>query len=184
MLKQTVESVYKSLVRRRGVSLLDAAAQADLLRGARRVRCVDYIAPWTIQGANGTAQTVCTRANWRFILTGISCYSERHPDIPNAYPLFKFGFKNLPITTSLKNDDPDLLNLVPSRCVIALEGQDVTPGTFFHFEESKNVLYILPERAIIETDVMPYKDLLGMFYVENRGAILYSGIEISTEGAD
>lgn len=185
MLKQTNESVYKSLVKRRGVSILDAAAQADLLRGARRVRCVDYVAKWEINGAIGTAETVQTRANWRFILTGISCYSDYYPDIANAYPLFKFGFANLPISTSLKNDEPNLLNKVPSRCVVGLEGiQDVTPGTWFHFEESKNVLFVLPERAIIETEVAPYKDILGMYYVKNRGAFLYTGVEISTEVSD
>lgn len=182
MLKQTVESVYKSLVRRRGVSLLDAAAQADLLRGARRVRCVDYISKWEINGVNGEAETVQTRANWRFILTGISCYSEYLPDVPGAFPLFKFGFENYPVTTSFKNDDPELLNLVPSRCVLGIEGQDVTPGTFMHFEESKNVLFIMPERTVITTDIKPYKDLFGTYYPKNRGAILYTGVEISEEG--
>lgn len=173
MLKQTIESVYQTLVKRRAEPVLSVEKQTEICTAAKRVRCVDYVASWDITNGTGRAETVVTRANWRFILTNITVFSQYIPEEAGAFPDFVFNFQNLPFTGSFLNvTDPALLNTVWSK--LAIGGQD----NGVHFEESRNVLFVLPERAIIETVLKPHIMWGGSIYPNNRGSILYTGVEI------
>lgn len=174
MLKQTNESVYQALVKRRNISILSADLQQQILAASQVVRGVDYVSSWETSGANtAAAKTVVTRANWRFILTGISIYSQFVPEAAGAFPDFIFKFKNLPFSKSFANvTDPNLLDTVWSKLVIGCQDNGV------HFEEFGNECFLLPERAVIETIVKPHIMWGGSYYPHNRGTILYTGIEV------
>ena len=75
MLKQTTESVFQELVKRRGDLVLSGDKQREILQAAKNVRSVDYLAAWSITSGSGRAEIVRTRPNWIFILTGIGIYS-------------------------------------------------------------------------------------------------------------
>lgn len=182
MLKQTTESVYQAFVKRPGDPVLSGKKQLEILRAAKRVRCVDYVAAWDITNGTGRAEIILTRANWRFILTGIGIYSQHIPGKVDTLPNFCFNFEYLPFSKSIKNaTDPALMDTVPARLVLGCEDNDHDQTKYYHFEEYANQLFVLPERAIIETEIKPYKLMNGTFEAYNRGKILYTGVEVSME---
>lgn len=174
MLKQTNESVYQTLVKKRNIPILSADLRQQILAASQVARSVDYVSSWETSGTNATAaKTVVTRANWRFILTGISIYSQYVPAAAGAFPDFIFKFKNLPFSKSFANvTDPNLLDTVWTKLVIGCQDNGV------HFEEFGNECFLLPERAVIETIIKPHIMWGGSYYPHNRGTILYTGIEV------
>lgn len=183
MLKQTTESVFQELVKRRGDLVLSGEKQREILQAAKNVRSVDYLSAWSITSGLGRAEIVRTRPNWIFILTGIGIYSELLPGVAGAKPpCCVFKFEHLPFTKSFKNKtDPSLMDTVPARLVLGCEGNDPIMSDYFHFEEYRNEYFILPERTIIETEIKPYIRMDGTFESYNRGTILYTGLEVSRE---
>lgn len=182
MLKSTTERVYQELVKRRGELVLSGERQLEILQAAKRVRCVDYLAAWDITSGSGRAEIVRTRPNWIFILTGVGIYSELLPDNVGALPCCVFKFEHLPFTKSFKNKtDPSLMDTAPARLVYGCEGNNPIMSDYYHFEEYRNEYFILPERAIIETEIKPYVRMDGTFESFNHGKILYTGVEVSRE---
>lgn len=182
MLKQTNESVFQALVKQRGASVLTPSRQMEICRAAKAARCVDYVSNFEIPKLvkRWKADTVETRANWRFILTGIGIYTRAEKQ--NGYihqPRFKFTFPQLANTGTIKNrTGAEELDTVQACLYMGCEGHLFNHNK--HFEEYKNVFHVLPERSIIEVTVMD-DDGTNPEFQNQFGTILFTGFEISME---
>lgn len=183
MLKQTTESVIQALVKPRCAPILTAAAQQEILKASKNVRCVDYVSNYVIPetSVNARADSIVTRANWLFILTGIAIYN-RMGTTGIQQPRFKFTFPDLANTGRIKNrTDSNELDTAPAMVYMGCEGLDVGSYPNYHFEEFKNVFHVLPERAVIDITIMPYVQMNGLAWNNTAGSILFTGVEISME---
>ena len=184
MLKSSIDAVYQRLVNnRRPVLGLDR--QREILDAAKNIRCVDYVSNFVVP-QNVTdikAQAITTRANWVFILCGIQLWTNWAGAV-ETLPRIGVEFRNIPEARFFREKtDPDFLDTVPARLCVGCEANDheIANFPYYHYEEGKNVLFILPERANIETTILPYVQLSGFAQMDYRGAVLYSGLEVSME---
>lgn len=182
MLKQTNESVFQALVKQRGASVLTPSRQLEICRAAKAVRCVDYISEFYIPALikRWRAETVQTRANWIFILTGIGIYTMAKKQYGYIHqPRFKFTFPQLANTGTIKNrTGADELDTVQAALYMGCECHLFNDNK--HFEEYKNVFHILPERSIIEVTTLD-DDGHNPEAQNQEGQILFTGFEISME---
>lgn len=182
MLKQTNESVFQALVRQRGASVLTPSRQMEICRAAKAARCVDYVSKFEIPKLikNWKAETVETRANWNFILTGIGIYTRALPQGGRIHqPRFKFTFPVLANTATIKNrTGADELDTVQACLFMGCEHHLFNSNA--HFEEYKNVFHVLPERSIIEVTTLD-DDGTNPEWQNQEGTILFTGFEISME---
>lgn len=184
MIREVVNEIYKRLVHNPDAPLLSTAQQLEVLTAAKLCRGVDYVCNWQTKFGIDTATQIVTRANWLFILCGVSCYSQTFRGNEIAYPRFSMEFENVPFPRRfVEKTDPSLMDTVPTRLTIGCQGNDAAIGNFpnYHFEEPKNVIHLLKERTVITTRILPYTQLNGFIWQPCRGQILYSGLEISRE---
>lgn len=187
MYPQTINELYAQFVNKPGASVLTAEKQREILTSAKNCRCVDYVAKWSKpNGAPGVVspEMITTRANWLFIMTGISVCDVMQPGAVEWLPRFAVEFENIPYPRPfVEKTNPDLLDTVPARLVFGVEGNDAQISNFpnYHFEEQKNVFFVLPERATISIKILPYTWMNGFIPQDVQGAIMFSGLEISLD---
>lgn len=181
MLKQTNESVFQALVKKRGASVLSTAQQVEICRAAKAVRSVDYVSNFSIPKLikRATADTVETRANWKFILTGIGIYTRawKQSNGRIAQPRFKFTFPVMPDSATIKNRT-GAEELDTAQACLYMGCENHLFNDYAHFEEYKNVFFVLPQRSLIEVTVMN-EDNTNPEFQNQYGQIIFTGIEIS-----
>lgn len=180
MLKQTNESVFQALVKKRGASVLSTAQQVEICRAAKAVRSVDYISNFSIPKLikRATADTVETRANWKFILTGIGIYTRAEKQNGRIHqPRFKFTFPIMPDSATIKNRT-GAEELDTAQACLYMGCENHLFNDYAHFEEYKNVFFVLPQRSLIEVTVMD-DDGTNPEFQNQYGQIIFTGIEIS-----
>lgn len=171
MLKQFSEKFLDRLVKKRGSLILEPDAQNKVLSASKIVRSVDYVLNFEIDNGATTTKGVTTRANWLFILTNAAVYWENMDlsDFPKVAVKFPYYDSATPFATV-----PDDWGAVPSNLVFGREG---LTGKMQHFEEYKNLYFLLGQRFSINLDVKAKSGQYG------RGYVILSGIEINLEGA-
>lgn len=169
MLKQFDTSIFKNLVKDSG-PLCSSEEQKRVLMAAKSVRSVDYIFNFeVVNGAVKSASNV-TRANWLFIITNAAVWWESFAvaDFPKVAVKFPYYSPDTPFNTPV-----DDWGAVPSDLVFGREG---LTGKNAHFEEFKNLYYVLDQRFVINCDV---KAAAGQY---GRGAVILTGLEIDLDG--
>lgn len=166
MLKQFSEKFVDSLVKKRGSLVLTPEYQEEVLSRAKRVRSCDYVAPFTIKNGVTNSAGLVTRANWIFILTNSACYWENMAvsDFPKIAVNFPYYEPKTPFNTRVQD-----WGAVPSNLVF---GREALTGQMQHFEEYKNLYYMLDQRFVIQVDIKANAGQYG------RGAVLLSGLEV------
>lgn len=185
MLKHTIDALYQQITNRPGAPVLTAEKQAEILQAAKNCRSVDYVCNFVIPSNVNQikANPIVTRAGWLFILTGIQLWDRMAGAVEWA-PRLAVEFENIPAPRMFQEKtDFDLRQTVPARLCVGCEGNDkeISNWPFYHYEEAKNVFFVLPERAIINTTIWPYIWLNNFAATGFNGAVLYSGLEINLE---
>ena len=170
MLKQFNVTFWEYLVKDRGAVVISRNVQDEILRRAKNVRSVDYIAPFNIVNGEANTRDIVTRAKWRFILTNASCFFENMSaaDFPKIAVNFPYFVPKSPFNTPAED-----VGAVPASIVFGREG---LTGKMQHFEEQKNLYYTLDQRFVIEIDL---KAKAGQY---GRGYVLLSGLEVDISG--
>lgn len=149
-----------------GRAIPDKAAQLEAVRTHKRVRNRDYIFKFELHGAGDIVRVVnTTAAGWLFILTGAAVEFEglepnRFPRVSVKFPMFS--------PDSPFDSEPKNLETVPAGLVFGREG---VPG--LHFEEQKNLFYVLGETFTIAAEALndtPVNDI--------RGTLVLTGLEL------
>lgn len=166
MLKQFNEKFWASLVKKRGALVVSSEAQREIIESSKKVRSCDYVVNFEVKNGAANMQNVVTRANWLFILTNAAVYwdSFNVADFPKISVKFPYYTPDSPFNTPAKD-----IGCVPSNLVFGREGLN---GKMQHFEEYKNLYYLLNQRFVITLDAICK---IGQY---GRGAVLLSGLEI------
>ena len=170
MLKQFNVKFYEYFVKQRGKLILSREEQKMVLARSKVVRDCDYIVNFEIKNGAAFTQSVTTRANWIFILTNAACYWENIAvgDFPKIALDFPYYEPKTPFSTEASD-----WGAVPSNLVF---GREALAGRMQHFEEYKNLYYLLNQRFVINLDI---KAKAGQF---GRGSVILSGLEIDLNG--
>lgn len=168
MLRQFVQKVYSSLVKDPGAAVVDADRRAEYLENARNVRAVDYVAKFEVKNGAASMRSLVTRANWRFIMTGAAVFWESFD--PSNMPKVSVSFDAFAPSSPFRNTDKGELNAVPCSLVFGREG---LTGIKNHFEEYKNLFYVLDQRFSITLDAVANAGQYG------RGYVLLTGVEVN-----
>ena len=155
---------------KRGGKILTRERQEELLRNARRVRSRDYI--FNFDGVDNTGfkrAVATTSAGWFFLMTGAAVWFEDTTagDIPRVSVKFPMFCPNGPF-----NSEPGTLDTVDAGLVFGREGLEDSSGKKMHFEEYKNLWYVLGDAFTIEAEAR------GMTSDPKRGALVITGLEI------
>lgn len=148
-----------------GRPITDRAAQLAAVRAARRCRSKDYIFNFEIHGNTVVRSAVTTSAGWFFIMTGAAVHFEdlapaQFPRVGVKFPIF------CPETPF--NAERGKFDTVPSGLVFGREG-----ASGLHFEEYKNLFYLLGDTFTIEAEAL--KDTL---VNDMRGSLVITGVEL------
>ena len=170
MLLQFNEKLWRSLVKRRGLLVLSDEAQKEVLRRCKNVRSCDYVARFDVKNGVAESRGVVTRANWLFILTNIACFWEGADaaTMPRVALNFPYYCPSSPFSTKVED-----WGAVPCSLVLGREGLN---GKNDHFEEYKDLFYILDQRFSVKLDV---KADAGQYV---RGSVMLSGLEVNLGG--
>ena len=169
MLKQFDVKFFEALVKNRGSLVLTREQQERVLSASKKVRSVDYIFNFdVVNGAAKQASNV-TRANWLFLLTNAAVYWDSFSvsDFPKVSVKFPYYSPDSPFSTPVED-----WGAVPSNLVFGREGLTGKNG---HFEEYKNLYYILGQRFVIQCDV---KAAAGQY---GHGSVILTGLEIDLD---
>lgn len=149
-----------------GHTILDKSAQLEVVRMYKRVRARDYVFNFELHGAGDIRRVVeTTSAGWLFVMTGAAVYFEdlepyRFPRVSVKFPMFS--------PDSPFDSEDGKFETVPGGLVFGREGvKDL------HFEEYKNLFYILGETFTIAAEAMndtPVNDI--------RGNLILTGLEV------
>ena len=166
MLKQFNEKFWYSLVKKRGALVVSTDAQNEIIERAKHVRSCDYIVNFDVKNGAAQMRNVVTRANWLFILTNAACFwnGVNVADLPKVSVKFPYYTPDSPFNTPVKD-----LGCVPENLVFGREG---LTGKMKHFEEFKNIYYLLNQRFVINLDV------IGKAGQYAHGSVILSGLEI------
>lgn len=166
MLRSFSQKFISEFVKKRDSLVLNSDQQKEIIDKSKRVRSCDYVANFVVK--NGVAKTsgIVTRANWRFLLTNVCCYWENLSlsDFPKVSLEFPYFVPKTPFRTRAAD-----WGAVPSNLVFGREG---LTGAFHHYEEAKNLYYLLDQRFVINLNV---KSNTGIY---SRGTVLLTGLEL------
>lgn len=165
MLRSFGEKFFNEFVKKRGKLVLTREEQEEVLSMAKRVRACDYVVNFEIKNGVVNGKGIVTRANWIFLLTNASCYWNM---VVSDFPKVAIEFPNL-APQSPFNTVPQDFGCVPSNLVF---GREALTGKMQHFEEYKNLYYMLHQRFPINLYVKSAPGIYG------RGSVILSGLEI------
>ena len=168
MIKQFVQKVYAALVKDPRASIVEGDRRAEFLKDARDVRAVDYVAKFDVINGVASMRSIVTRANWRFIMTGAAAFWETF-DASNM-PKLSVTFNSFAPNSPFRNTDKGETVAVPCALVFGREG---LTGVKNHFEEYKNLFYVLDQRFSITLDAVANAGQYG------RGYVLMTGVEVN-----
>ena len=169
MLKQFDQRMVGDFVQKKGSLVIGTEGQKDLLRKAKKIRSADYIFRFEVKDGVAPEQSVSTRANWLFVLTNVAVYWHDEPfgaSVAN-YPRVAIDFPYY-CPSSPFGAPAEEIGSVPSNSMIAREGIE---GHWNHFEEYKNLMYVLDQKFVINARV---KAAAGDYL---RGDVILSGLE-------
>lgn len=172
MLRQFNQKLYESLVKKCGAAVVGKSSVDEILKAAKRVRSADYVLSFDIKDGKADSKSTVTRANWLFILTNAACYWESpatpFPVPSGDWPKVGVNFENF-VPSSPFNSKIEDFGTVPTSLVFGREDEEYIHE---HFEEYKNLYYLLNQRFVISLDVKSSPT----YYL--RGSVILTGLEI------
>ena len=179
MLKSFTEKFYQGLTGRKpGDLVLSEGTRDNIAYMGKRVRSKDYIYEFISDGSGAMLEQVeTTTARWKFLLTGAAIYMPEHMYmVTGAWPRIGLNFESCASLSPFRAEDPNDLNTVLSSLVFGREGQIITLGANHHFEEYKNLYYLLDQRVNIRVTAKPtYALFKYKFYVILTGLEIFEG---------
>lgn len=176
--------------RRRGGLVLDTETQKKIIGDAKKIRSKDYIFSFDIDYTDPGSftrvmeKTVTTTARWKFLLTGAAVYCGLYDDIgfdggiyANMFDKVAIHFESAASLSPFRAEDPQDLNAVLSNLVFARECP-LTLNVNKHFEEYKNLYYILDQRVNIRVTRVPNSNIVAhRLHVVLTGLEIFEGVE-------
>lgn len=148
-----------------GAQVLTRSRQNEILRAAKAVRAKDYVFNFDIStGGTSGEKIVTTTANWFFVLTGAAVHFVEAA----AQPKIKISLADFCPDSPLASS-PSELNAVVAILVFAKEGKE-------HFEEYKNLWYVLGQRITITSECFCSGTC--------RGSLILTGLEFDLQGVE
>lgn len=189
MLISFTDKYYEYLTgrRRRGGLVLDTETQKKIIGDAKKIRSKDYIFSFDIGSGSFTRvmeKTETTTARWKFLLTGAAVYCGLYDDIgmdggiyANQFDKVAIHFESAASLSPFRAEDPQDLNAVLSNLVFARECP-LTLNVNKHFEEYKNLYYILDQRVNIRVTRVPNTNIIAhRLHVVLTGLEIFEGVE-------
>lgn len=165
-MKQIIEKVWDEFVEGGAALVVDGNAQRLLLQRARQCRAVDYVSKFTVSNSRSNYDGITTRSNWIFMLTGAACYWEGlNPDeLPMVCVQFPYRVPNMMFNTPVKDVG------AAEECLVF--GREGIEGKFQHFEEYRELKFMLSQRFTFKINVVPKSS--GVY---SRGYVVLNGLE-------
>ena len=179
MLKSFSEKFFQGLTGKKpGDLVLTDARRDEIIYNGKRVRSKDYIFDFDVTApAKVQEKVVTTTARWLFLMTGAAVYNEETIYRINSAKV-GINFESVASLSPFRGDVPADLNTVINELVFAREGQYLPLMVNHHFEEYKNLYYLLDQRVNIKVTIKP------TMATDYRMHVLLTGIEIYQGGAD
>lgn len=179
MLKSFSEKFFQGLTGKKpGDLVLTDARRDEIIYNSKRVRSKDYIFDFDVTApAKVQEKVVTTTARWLFLMTGAAVYNEETIYRINSAKV-GINFESVASLSPFRGDVPADLNTVINELVFAREGQHLPLMVNHHFEEYKNLYYLLDQRVNIKVTIKP------TLATDYRMHVLLTGIEIYQGGAD
>jgi hypothetical protein len=179
MLKSFSEKFFQGLTGKKpGDLVLTDARRDEIIYNGKRVRSKDYIFDFDVTApAKVQEKVVTTTARWLFLMTGAAVYNEETVYRINSAKV-GINFESVASLSPFRGDVPTDLNTVINELVFAREGQHLPLMVNHHFEEYKNLYYLLDQRVNIKVTIKP------TLATDYRMHVLLTGIEIYQGGAD
>lgn len=178
MLKSFSEKIFQGLTGiKPGRLVLSEAERDEIIYTAKRVRSKDYVFNFDVKRTSKEV-TVTTTARWKFICTGVAFDGDNDYLRATMPPQIGIKFESLASQTPFASDDPARMNRVLAQLVIPLEGkkEQYFPGA--HWEEYKNLFFVLDQRVNITVSLKANN-------VEDyHGTVIITGIEVFEGGND
>lgn len=176
MLKQFNEGFFSELVKKRGELVTEPAKRDEILKAAKRIRSCDYLFNFDIKNGVANSKSMTTRANWIFLLTNAACYWESsssvYPLPVMDFPRVGVNFENFSPRTPF-NSSVENYGTVKSGLVFGRENSEYLDAfKNSHFEEYKNLYYLLDQRFTISLDIKSTPSY------NIRGSVILSGLEL------
>ena len=184
MLKSFTEKIYQGLTGiKPGRLVLSEAERDEIIYTAKRVRSKDYVFRFTPethllgQPKKTYEKTVTTTARWKFICTGVAFDADNDYIRATMPPTIGIRFESLASQSPFRSQDPAQMNRVLSQLVIPMEGkkEQYFPGC--HYEEYKNLFFVLDQRVNITVSLQAGS--VGDYHA----TVIITGIEVF-EGGD
>lgn len=179
MLKSFSEKFFQGLTGKKpGDLVLTDARRDEIIYNGKRVRSKDYIFDFDVTApAKVQEKVVTTTARWLFLMTGAAVYNEETFYRINSAKV-GINFESVASLSPFRGDVPADLNTVINELVFAREGQHLPLMVNHHFEEYKNLYYLLDQRVNIKVTIKP------TLATDYRMHVLLTGVEIYQGGAD
>ena len=185
MLKSFSEKIFQGLTGiKPGRLVLSEAERDEIIYTAKRVRSKDYVFNFTPetpilgQPSRTYEKTVTTTARWKFICTGVAFDADNDYIRATTPPTIGIRFDSLASQTPFASDNPARMNRVLSQLVIPMEGkkEQYFPGC--HYEEYKNLFFVLDQRVNITVSLQAGS------VADYHATVIMTGIEVFEGGED
>ena len=179
MLKSFTEKIFQGLTNiKPGRLVLSEAERNEIIYTAKRVRSKDYVFNFDVDNNTSKEVTVTTTARWKFICTGVAFDADNDYIRNTRPPLIGIKFESLASQTPFRADDPARMNRVLAQLVIPLEGKKKQYFPGCHWEEYKNLFFVLDQRVNITVS------LKAGAVADYHGTVIITGIEVFEGGDD
>lgn len=180
MLKSFTEKFYQALTGKKpGDLVLSTSKRDEILYSGKRVRSKDYVFEFHPRDLGVLLEdVVTTTARWKFLLTGAAVYVERTALL--ELPKVGIQFESVASLSPFRSEEPEDLNTVLSSLVFARESTILNFTPQSHFEEYKNLYYLLDQRSNIRVNVKASQNT----YNPVRFYVILTGLEIFEGGDD
>ena len=179
MLKSFTEKFYQGLTGKKpGDLVLSDTRRNEIVYNGKRVRSKDYVFDFDVLSPPKVQEkVVTTTARWLFLMTGAAVYNEETYYFINTAKV-GINFESIASLSPFRGDVPADLNTVVNELVFAREGQHLPFMVNHHFEEYKNLYYLLDQRVNIKVTIKP------TLATDYRLHVLLTGLEIYQGGED
>lgn len=179
MLKSFSEKIFQGLT---GIKpdrlVLSEAERNEIIYKAKRVRSKDYVFRFTPethilgQPKKTYEKTVTTTARWKFICTGVAFDADNDYIRATTPPTIGIRFDSLASQSPFRSQDAAQMNRVLAQLVIPIEGkkEQYFPGC--HFEEYKNLFFVLDQRVNITVSLQAGS------VADYHATVIMTGIEV------
>ena len=179
MLKSFSEKIFQGLT---GIKpdrlVLSEAEQNEIIYKAKRVRSKDYVFSFTPktnifgQPKNTYEKTVTTTARWKFICTGVAFDADNDYIRATTPPTIGIRFDSLASQSPFRSQDQAQMNRVSAQLVIPIEGKNEQYFPGCHFEEYKNLFFVLDQRVNITVSLQAGS------VADYHATVIITGIEV------